>query len=200
MRQMRGHRQHLVVVLGAPSSRPACRPVPTARVTLASAVGIGVGQRRQDAPAVVEQLGEAGFGPGMLGAGDRVAGHEMHARSGSVGRSVADHRLLDRADIGDDRARRAAPARCARRSRHRPRAASRARRDRRRRTAAAGSSVVSSAMPSRRTASSVSARRAQATMRVCGLSRRSTRASDEPISPMPISATRSNSGSLISGP
>ena len=58
--------------------------------------------------------------------------------------------------------------------------------------AAAGSSVVSSASSSRRTAANVSARRAQATIEVPGLSRRSTRASDEPISPIPISATRSN--------
>ena len=32
------------------------------------------------APAAVEQFGEAGVGAGMLGAGDRVAGNEMHAR------------------------------------------------------------------------------------------------------------------------
>ena len=64
---------------------------------------IGVGERRQDAPAVVKQVGKARGGAGMLGAGDGMAGHEMHAR-GDMGQHVADHRLLDRAHVGDDRA------------------------------------------------------------------------------------------------
>ena len=40
----------------------------------------------------------------MLGAGDRMRGHEMHAR-GQVRRHVAHDRALDRADVGHDRAR-----------------------------------------------------------------------------------------------
>ena len=66
-------------------------------------LGGGLGRRRQDAPAVAEQLGKAGFGSGMLGAGDRVAGNEMHTRR-DMRPQIADHGLLDRADIGQDRA------------------------------------------------------------------------------------------------
>ena len=35
--------------------------------------GGGLAQRNQDAPAAAEQLGKAGFGPRMLGPGDRLA-------------------------------------------------------------------------------------------------------------------------------
>ena len=58
------------------------------RVELVDRGGIGAGQRRQDAPAAVEQVGEAGLGAGMLGAGDRMAGDEMHA-VGQCGAIVA---------------------------------------------------------------------------------------------------------------
>ena len=64
---------------------------PSARQNAASrstAAWVGVGRRRQDAPAVDEQLGEAGVGPGILGAGDRMRGHEMHA-GGKVRRHLA---------------------------------------------------------------------------------------------------------------
>ena len=61
-------------------------------------------RRRQDAPAAVEQLGEACVGAGMLGAGDRVAGDEMDALAADGADRSRDHRALDRADIGDDRA------------------------------------------------------------------------------------------------
>ena len=40
----------------------------------------------------------------MLGAGDRMRRHEMHAGR-QMRRHVAHHRALDRADVGDDRAR-----------------------------------------------------------------------------------------------
>ena len=78
MRQMRGDRQHLVVVIGAHRRRPACRPLPTARPTVATASGsvsgsgVRMHQRSRNSSAKPD------FGPGMLGAGDRVAGHEMH--------------------------------------------------------------------------------------------------------------------------
>ena len=60
---------------------------------------------------------------------------------------VADHRLLDRADIGDDRARLARSARSPRRSRHRRRAACRSRRGRRRRPPRPASSWTLSTKP-----------------------------------------------------
>ena len=40
----------------------------------------------------------------MLGAGDRMRGHEMHA-GGKMRRHVLDHRRLDGADVGDGGAR-----------------------------------------------------------------------------------------------
>ena len=56
---------------------------PSARQNAASfstAAGVGVRRRRQDAPAVDEQFGEAGVGAGILGAGDRM-GRERNARA-----------------------------------------------------------------------------------------------------------------------
>ncbi len=53
--------------------------------------GIGAVGRRQDAPAVDEELGETGIGAGILGAGDRMRRHEMHAvgRCGAMSRTIA---------------------------------------------------------------------------------------------------------------
>ena len=60
-------------------------------------------RRRQHAEAALEQLGKAGLGARVLGAGDRVAGDEMDTL-GQQRADVADHRGLDRADVGDDAA------------------------------------------------------------------------------------------------
>jgi len=60
-------------------------------------------ERRQDAPAVPEQCGKAGFGPGMFRPRNRVATDKM-----DVGRQAllerVHHASLDGADIGDDAA------------------------------------------------------------------------------------------------
>ena len=64
----------------------------------------GVLRRGEDAPAVDEQLGETEVGPEFFGAGDGMARDKMDAGR-NVGRHVAHHRGLDRADIGDGRAR-----------------------------------------------------------------------------------------------
>ena len=80
---------------------------PSARQNAASfstRLRIGAFRRRQDAPAVDEQFGEAGVRARMLGAGDRMRRHEMHVLR-QVRRHVAHHRALDRADVGDDGAR-----------------------------------------------------------------------------------------------
>ncbi len=61
-------------------------------------------RRGENAPAVDEQLGETGVRAGVLGAGHRVRRHEMDA-GGQVRRHVPSHGALDRADIGNDRAR-----------------------------------------------------------------------------------------------
>src|SRR5262249_4414373 len=61
--------------------------------------------RGENAPAVDEELGEAGIRPGIFGAGDGVRRHEMHSR-GEVGRYGAQDRAFDRTDVRDDRSRR----------------------------------------------------------------------------------------------
>ena len=80
----------------APSARQNAASRSTARV--------GAFGRREDAPAADEQFGKAGVRAGMLGAGDRMGGDEMHARRQMRGH-VAHDRALDRADIGNDGAR-----------------------------------------------------------------------------------------------
>ena len=69
MRQMAGDRQHHVVMirrhdldLGAERGPERAQPLDRVRV--------GALRRRQNAPAVDEQLGETGIGSGMLGAGN----------------------------------------------------------------------------------------------------------------------------------
>ena len=64
---------------------------------------VGILRRREDAPAVDEQLGEARIRTGMLGAGHRMRGHEMDAGR-QVRGHVAHDRRLDRPDVGDGRA------------------------------------------------------------------------------------------------
>src|SRR6516165_273288 len=66
---------------------------------------LDVRRRRENAPAVDEQLGKAGIWAGVFSAGDGMGRHEMHPR-GKMGRHGAQYRGFDRADIGDDRPRR----------------------------------------------------------------------------------------------
>jgi hypothetical protein len=55
------------------------RSVSQNSAAVALAVRVGIRQRRQDAPAALEQAGEAGIRAGIFGAGNRVAGNEMDA-------------------------------------------------------------------------------------------------------------------------
>ncbi len=64
--------------------------------------GIRVRGRRQDGEPVLEKLREPRLGPGMLGAGHRVARHEVHA-FGQVRAHRRQDRALHRAHVGDDR-------------------------------------------------------------------------------------------------
>ena len=102
MRQMTGDRQHQVVMLGRHGFDIGAERAPERGEPLDGA-GIGPFRRRENAPAVDEQLGKAGIGAGMLGAGDRMGRNEMHA-GGQMRGHVAHDRALDRADIGNDRA------------------------------------------------------------------------------------------------
>ena len=103
MRQMAGDRQHQIVMVGRHDLDLGAERRPE-RAQPLDRVGIGAFGRRQDAPAVDEQFRETGIGAGMFGAGDRMRRHEMHAGR-QMRRHVPHHRALDRADIGDDRAR-----------------------------------------------------------------------------------------------
>ena len=62
---------------------------------------LGARRWRENAPAVDEELGKAGIGAGIFGAGDRMGGHEVDA-----GRKVRGHvphdRSFDRADVRHD--------------------------------------------------------------------------------------------------
>src|SRR6266481_6090145 len=98
---MAGDAEHEVVVLGRhdldvrPEQSPERRePFDRRR--------LDARRRGENAPAVDEELGEAGIRPGIFGAGDGVRRHEMHPR-GEVGRHGAQDRAFDRADVRDDR-------------------------------------------------------------------------------------------------
>ncbi len=103
VRHVAGDGEHQVVVLRVHDLDVAAARAPE-RGELVDRGLVGALGRGQHAPAAVEQLGKAGFGAGMLGAGDRMAGDEMHAL-GHVRGHVAQHRALDRADVGQDGAR-----------------------------------------------------------------------------------------------
>ena len=102
MRQMAGDRQHQVVMLGVMVSTLAPMPAQNARKAFDRHRVAAVG-RRQDAPAVDEQFGEAGIRSGIFGAGDRMRRNEMHVIR-QMRRHLAHDGALDRADVGDDRA------------------------------------------------------------------------------------------------
>ena len=78
VRQVAGDGEHQVVVRGV-HDLDLASPAPQNVASFVDRCRIGAGWRRQDAPAAVEQLGEAGIRARLLGAGDRVAGDEMHA-------------------------------------------------------------------------------------------------------------------------
>ena len=102
VRHVAGDGEHHVMVLGLHGLDIRAERRQKAR-DRRDRLGIGARRRRQDAPAVLEELGEARLGPGILGAGDGMRRHEMHARR-EMRRHLADDRLLHRPDIGDDRA------------------------------------------------------------------------------------------------
>ena len=102
MRQVADDGQDPVVVRRAPSCStmlPQRRQNSAIRSTASGSVpGGGVEQ----APAAFEQGGEAGVGAGIFGAGERVGGDEVHAlpaRSGPTSRMTRD---LGAADVGED--------------------------------------------------------------------------------------------------
>ena len=78
VRQMRDDGEHLVVMVGV--HRVDVRAAaPPEFGQLFERSRIGVRQRREDAPAVLEQIGKAGVRAGLFRAGERMAGDEMDA-------------------------------------------------------------------------------------------------------------------------
>ena len=78
MRHVAGDGEHEIVVLRRHHLDIGAERAPEGRERLDGG-RIGAGRRRQDAPAVLEEFGEAGVGPGIFGAGDRMGRHEMNA-------------------------------------------------------------------------------------------------------------------------
>ena len=97
VRQVAGDAEYQVVVVGRHPLDIGAELAPERR-ELVDRSFVGALRRRQDAPAVDEQFGEARVGTGIFGAGDRMRRDEMHVR-GQVRGHVAQHRALDRADV-----------------------------------------------------------------------------------------------------
>ncbi len=100
MRQMARDREHEIVVPGVHDLDIGAEPLPE-RFQLRDRLFVGARGRRQDAPAVFEQFGEARVRPRMLGARHRMRRYEMRVRR-NMRRHVAQHRAFDRADVGND--------------------------------------------------------------------------------------------------
>ena len=73
------------------------------RLTFSTALRVRALRRGHDEPAVDEQARKAGIGTRLLGAGDRMARHEMGV-SRQARRQRRDHGAFYGADIRDDRA------------------------------------------------------------------------------------------------
>ena len=90
MRQMARDRQHQVVMVGRHDLDLGAHAGPE-RAQRFDGHRIGAIGRREDAPAVDEEFGEAGVGTGMFGAGDRMGGDEMN-----IARQMRRHLADDR--------------------------------------------------------------------------------------------------------
>ena len=80
MRQMAGDGEHEVVVRRIHLLDPGAERRPEGREP-GDGLGIRAGRRRQDAPAAVEQGGEAGIRPAILGPGHGMGGNDGRARA-----------------------------------------------------------------------------------------------------------------------
>src|SRR5690349_20153405 len=76
MRKMAGDLQHQIMVIGVHDLDIGAELSPELGELLHRGL-IGIRRRRQDAPAVDEQLGKAGVGAGEFRAGHRVRGNKM---------------------------------------------------------------------------------------------------------------------------
>ena len=101
VRGVAGDGEHEIVVVRVHLVDMAAHALPE-RPQPSDGVRVRPGRRHDQQPAVVEQLGEPGTGAGMLGPGDRMRGHEVHAL-GDMGANRLDHRALDRTHVGHRR-------------------------------------------------------------------------------------------------
>ena len=181
---MAGDRQHEVVVRRIHLLDPGAERRPERREP-GDGVGIRPGRRRQYAPAAVEQGGEAGIRPAILGPGHGMGGNDCRAGQCRLQRR-GDGRL-GRADVADDRVGRRQSAIDAAASAMAPTGTHRMTRSASV-TAAAGMSATSARSSScarRRTFSSAS----KPVSLTAGRCSRVARAIEEPISPSPMMAT-----------
>ena len=79
MRQMAGDREHQVMMIRRHDLDLGAEAGPEL-AQLFDRGGIGPFRRRENAPAVDEEFGEAGIGTGVFGAGDGMGGNEVDAR------------------------------------------------------------------------------------------------------------------------
>ena len=102
MRQMAGDGEHQIVVIGRHGFHIGAEQAPE-RGEPVHRFGIGACRRREDAPAVHEQFGKAGVGPGIFRSGDRMRRYEMRGFR-QMRTHVPHDGALDRADVGHRRA------------------------------------------------------------------------------------------------
>ena len=110
MRQVRNGGEYPVVRPRDRARAPRAPQADQRPATVATAAGIRFRDRRQHDVAIAKERREGGRRARMLGAGDRMAGHEPRERRAEMAPRRRDHVLLGAAGIGEDRARRKRPA------------------------------------------------------------------------------------------
>ena len=186
---MAGNCEHQIVMVGRHRFHVGAEQAPEGRKLVHRLLVRAVG-RRQDAPAVDEQLGKARIRAGIFCPRDRVRRNEIHALR-QMRRHIAYDRAFDRADIGNDRARGEVRADLLRDAPQAPTGMQTITRSAPS-TAAALVSTTWSAIPSSATRRRVCGERAVATIVCAAPCARAARAIDDPIRPTPISASRLN--------
>ena len=190
---MAGHRQHEIVMLGRHGLDVGAERPPECEQPLDRRL-VRLRRRGEDAPAIDEQLGEAGVRPGMLRAGDRMRRDESARRSARAGpcrappqpftepTSESDRAGLQmRGDLLGDRSA----------------LADRDAQDHEVRAGGRGGVGLDHLIGDAELDDAPACRRATVRWRRCVRTTpwaRAARAIEEPIRPTPISASRSNSG------
>ena len=93
MRHMAGDGEHQIMMGCIHDLNLGAKPAPES-FQCGNLLRITAFWRREDAPAIVEQLGKSRFWPGLFGASNRMAGNEMHALR-YMGPAIAQNGTLD---------------------------------------------------------------------------------------------------------